>query len=197
MGRQVVVATTPMEYPGRGSLVWVCLANSREDLEHLPSTPRHALGNDRSWPLVAIVANPSWSLLLDVLRREVDAAVVLPVSSELLLSVLDTVERAAPFPHPLVLLPQRMVLEVPLFYPDELPMPKVRLTRREREILELLDRDFSNDEIARRLFVSPHTVKRHLEHLFRKLEASSRHEATRNAHQWGLLRTRKSDRFWG
>ncbi|MCL6564380.1 MAG: LuxR C-terminal-related transcriptional regulator, partial [Firmicutes bacterium] len=72
----------------------------------------------------------------------------------------------------------------------------VRLTRREQEILELLDRDLSNEEIARLLVISPHTVKRHLEHLFHKLEAGSRHEATRNAHRWGLLRTRKGDHWW-
>jgi DNA-binding NarL/FixJ family response regulator len=197
MGRHVVLANTPMEYQRRGPSIWVCLASNREDLQHLPSPPRHALTNERLFPQVAILAKPSWPLLTDVLRRDVDAAVVLPVSSELLLSVLDEVERAAPFSHPLVLLPQRMVLEVPQFYPAELPTPKVRLTRREREILELLDLDFSNEEIARRLFISPHTVKRHLEHLFRKLEAGSRHEATRNAHRWGLLRTRKSDRLWG
>lgn len=195
MGRQVVVQK-PTEHQGVVPSTWVFLVTGRADLDRLPSSSHQARGGGRLYPQVAILTQPSWPRPLAILRRDMDAAVVLPVSSALLLAVFDEVERAAPYPRPLVLLPQRMVLEAPQISPDEVAVPVVRLTPREQEILELLDRDFSNEEIARRLFISPHTVKRHLEHLFRKLKAGSRHEATRNAHRWGLLRTRKGDRMW-
>jgi DNA-binding CsgD family transcriptional regulator len=58
--------------------------------------------------------------------------------------------------------------------PDE---PSVVLTPREIEVLTALGNGLSNKETARRLGISPHTVKFHIESLFRKLGASSRAEA--------------------
>ena len=51
------------------------------------------------------------------------------------------------------------------------------LTAREAEILVLVGQGLSNKEIARRLGISVHTVKFHLEALFEKLGATSRAEA--------------------
>jgi len=51
------------------------------------------------------------------------------------------------------------------------------LTRREAEVLELLARGWTNKEIAERLVLSPHTVRTHLEHSFRKLGVNTRTEA--------------------
>jgi DNA-binding CsgD family transcriptional regulator len=48
------------------------------------------------------------------------------------------------------------------------------LTRREREILDLVDEGHSNAEIAARLWISPGTVRRHLEHAYKKLGVRSR-----------------------
>lgn len=55
--------------------------------------------------------------------------------------------------------------------------PTVELTPREIEVLTALGNGLSNKEAARRLGISPHTVKFHIESLFRKLGASSRAEA--------------------
>jgi DNA-binding CsgD family transcriptional regulator len=55
--------------------------------------------------------------------------------------------------------------------------PPVLLTPREIEVLVALGDGLSNKETARRLAISPHTVKFHVESLFRKLDASSRAEA--------------------
>lgn len=52
-----------------------------------------------------------------------------------------------------------------------------QLTRREREVLELVRGGAPNDEIARRLFVSPRTVESHVQHILRKLGVHSRLEA--------------------
>ena len=53
----------------------------------------------------------------------------------------------------------------------------VELTRKETETLELLLGGHSNGAIARRLGVSPHTVKTHLYNLFRKIGARNRVQA--------------------
>jgi DNA-binding CsgD family transcriptional regulator len=51
------------------------------------------------------------------------------------------------------------------------------LTPREIEVLAALRDGLSNKEAARRLAISPHTVKFHIESLFKKLGAASRAEA--------------------
>lgn len=51
------------------------------------------------------------------------------------------------------------------------------LTAREAEVLAAVGAGLSNKEIARRLGISAHTVKFHLEQAFRKLGAGSRAEA--------------------
>jgi len=52
------------------------------------------------------------------------------------------------------------------------------LTRREREIAELVAKGLSNREIAAQLFISKRTVDAHVEHIFSKLEISSRVQLT-------------------
>jgi predicted ATPase/DNA-binding NarL/FixJ family response regulator len=52
------------------------------------------------------------------------------------------------------------------------------LTRREREIAELVASGLSNREIAAQLFISKRTVDAHVEHIFGKLEISSRVQLT-------------------
>jgi DNA-binding NarL/FixJ family response regulator len=51
------------------------------------------------------------------------------------------------------------------------------LSAREVEVLLLLDEHLGTDAIARRLFISEHTVRSHVKSLLRKLGASSRAEA--------------------
>jgi DNA-binding NarL/FixJ family response regulator len=51
------------------------------------------------------------------------------------------------------------------------------LSARELEVLLLLDDHLGTDQIARRLFISEHTVRAHVKNLLRKLDVSSRREA--------------------
>jgi len=61
------------------------------------------------------------------------------------------------------------------------------LTPKERSILLLLARDYSNKEIAKSIDVSDETVKWHLKNLFNKLEAGSRKHAVTRARTLGFL----------
>ena len=56
------------------------------------------------------------------------------------------------------------------------------LTPRERDVLKLVAQGLSNLDIARRLFLSEHTVHRHLANILRKLSLSSRAAAA----AWGV-----------
>ena len=61
------------------------------------------------------------------------------------------------------------------------------LTPKEREILQLLARSFSNKEIATALDVSDETVKWHLKNMYNKLKAGSRKHAVTRARRLGVL----------
>jgi DNA-binding NarL/FixJ family response regulator len=61
------------------------------------------------------------------------------------------------------------------------------LTPREVEVLRLLARGLSNKQIAERLVISPKTVANHVEHIYSKIEASTRAAAGLFAMQHGLL----------
>jgi HD-GYP domain-containing protein (c-di-GMP phosphodiesterase class II) len=61
------------------------------------------------------------------------------------------------------------------------------LTLREVEVLRMVARGYSNKEIAKSLFISPKTVANHVEHIYAKIEASSRAAASLFAMQHGLL----------
>ena len=61
------------------------------------------------------------------------------------------------------------------------------LTNRELDIVNLLAVRLSNKEIAQRLFISPGTVKRHTNNIYRKLAAHNRQEAVAKAQAFGLL----------
>ncbi|HSU07317.1 MAG TPA: helix-turn-helix transcriptional regulator [Acetobacteraceae bacterium] len=61
------------------------------------------------------------------------------------------------------------------------------LTPREIEVLAAIGQGLSNKAVARRLGISAHTVKFHLEAAFRKLGASSRAEAVAKGLQRGLV----------
>lgn len=54
---------------------------------------------------------------------------------------------------------------------------EARLTRRELEILDLIDQGLSNKEIARRLTIELSTVKNHVHNVLEKLNVSRRGEA--------------------
>ena len=51
------------------------------------------------------------------------------------------------------------------------------LSDREREVLELISRGHANREVAEQLFISEHTVKRHVHNILAKLGERSRHAA--------------------
>jgi DNA-binding CsgD family transcriptional regulator len=73
------------------------------------------------------------------------------------------------------------------FVPNTRVQETLGISDRELEVLALLAAGGSNKEIARRLAVSPNTVKTHVTKLFAKLEASRRTEAIQRARELGMI----------
>jgi NarL family two-component system response regulator LiaR len=73
------------------------------------------------------------------------------------------------------------------FMQDEEMLEKLKISKRELEVLELIATGLSNQEIADKMFVSLNTVKTHLSNLFLKLEVNRRTQAIRKAKVLGLI----------
>ena len=69
----------------------------------------------------------------------------------------------------------------------------VGLTRREREILQLVSEGNTNGQVAKVLWVTEQTVKFHLANIFRKLDVTNRTQASRWAHAHGLVQPSNRD----
>ncbi|MDX1406612.1 MAG: response regulator transcription factor [Saprospiraceae bacterium] len=61
------------------------------------------------------------------------------------------------------------------------------LSKREHEVLQLLCEGDSYKEVAEKLFISKHTVRRHIRGIYDKLEVSSRAEMVRKAQRRRLI----------
>lgn len=66
---------------------------------------------------------------------------------------------------------------------EEISWDMSKLTRRERQVAELIAKDLSNREIAEELYISEATVKKHVSNIFEKLEIESRKELKQNLNQ--------------
>ena len=69
----------------------------------------------------------------------------------------------------------------------ELPLPAEHLTAREEDVLRLLARGFTNNEVADDLVISVKTVETHRAHILSKLGLRKRAELVRYAQTHGLL----------
>lgn len=109
---------------------------------------------------------PPEDLLAAIRTVHAGEAVIAPSTTRRLLDHLATAE-SAPQPHP--------NLE--------------RLTEREREVLVLMARGLSNQEICAELYVAEPTVKTHVGRVLHKLGARDRVQAVVVAYQSGLVRS--------
>jgi DNA-binding NarL/FixJ family response regulator len=66
-------------------------------------------------------------------------------------------------------------------------VPRLHLTSRENEILDLMGDGLRHTDIARRLFISPRTVGTHVDHILRKLGVRSSVEAVSVAYREGII----------
>lgn len=71
--------------------------------------------------------------------------------------------------------------------PEPAPNESPVLTRREKEILQLISEGFTNNDIAVKIFVSPYTVDTHRKNLLAKFEVSNTAMLIKKAVESGLL----------
>ncbi len=80
-----------------------------------------------------------------------------------------------------------VVVHDPNFKVNQQELLHLGISKREHEVLELMARGLSNQEIADSLFISLSTVKTHSSNLFQKLNVERRTQALQKAREVGIL----------
>jgi DNA-binding NarL/FixJ family response regulator len=168
----LVVAHTSVPDDGAYQLAWVI---SRRDI----CVPMLVAGADEAAPAI-----------VRYFEAGARGFIRLPVEPERLVKSLRCVWQGEVLfdPHWLPALLARFV-EVAEWI-DDLRQPtsaETKLTRREREVLQLIGRNFTNQDIANHLIIEVGTVKNHVHNILAKLKVNSRAEAAAYLH---MLRDR-------
>ncbi|MEX0966866.1 MAG: response regulator transcription factor [Bacteroidia bacterium] len=72
-------------------------------------------------------------------------------------------------------------------HPDRAKIAASQLSSRELQVLELMARGYTNQEIATQLFVSRNTIKTHTSNIYSKLEVKRRTQAVQRAQEMNLI----------
>lgn len=73
------------------------------------------------------------------------------------------------------------------FVRNETELEKLAISKRELEVLELMSKGMSNQEIAEHLFVSLNTIKTHSGKIFEKLDVKRRTQAVEKAKRLNII----------
>ena len=126
----------------------------------------------------ALRAGASGFLLKDTPRRE-------------LLHAVEVVDRGDALLAPSIT--RRLIAEFAARRDPQEPAPEIAgLTDRERDVLVLVARGLSNQEIAGRLVISPLTAKSHVRNILRKLDCHDRAALVALAYESGLITPRQA-----
>ncbi len=88
-----------------------------------------------------------------------------------------------------VVIEKEIFLDTPpsVFSLNNAEIKKLGLSNRELEVLQLMAKGLSNQEIAAQLYVSLNTIKTHTTHLFEKLDVSRRTQAVEKAKRLHII----------
>lgn len=82
---------------------------------------------------------------------------------------------------PSIALKTLKLLREPLVFDDSITKEEISLTSREIEVLEQLSKGLKYNAIAENLFLSPGTIRKHVENIYTKLQVHNKLEAIRKA----------------
>lgn len=125
--------------------------------------------------IVAFAVSDADPALIACVEAGITGFVPCDGSIDLLLSTLDAIERGEALVSPK--LAATLMRRLVRLGRDAEPANPIQLTRREQEILSLIDRGLSNKQIASCLSIEPPTVKNHVHNILEKMRVHRRGEA--------------------
>jgi len=142
------------------------------------------VGNRFSGKVLMLTVHEDESLLKKAIRAGASGYVIKRAAEYELTTAIRTVMRGDIYIHPAM---TRALLKDFVHEPAEKTVLDNTLTHREVEILRLIARGYTNNQIAQNLTISPRTVEGHRANLMGKLNIHSRVELVEYAEQHGLL----------
>jgi DNA-binding NarL/FixJ family response regulator len=100
--------------------------------------------------------------------------------------ILEVMNGGAPM-TPSIALKTLNLLRNPIIIDTSDEFEKIKLTSRETEILEHLSKGLNYNEIADNLIISPSTVRKHIENIYKKLQVHNKMEAVLMAQKHKLI----------
>ena len=100
--------------------------------------------------------------------------------------IIEVINGGAPM-TPSIALKTLNLLRNPLIINTTDEIEKIKLTNRETEILEHLSKGLNYNEIADNLIISPSTVRKHIENIYKKLQVHNKMEAVIKAKKHKLI----------
>ncbi|WP_046746124.1 response regulator transcription factor [Kordia zhangzhouensis] len=101
-------------------------------------------------------------------------------------SILEVINDGAPM-SPSIALKALNLLRNPLTITENEEIEKVKLTKRETDVLLQLSKGLNYNEIAENLFISSGTIRKHIENIYRKLQVHNKMEAVQKARSQKLI----------
>lgn len=99
---------------------------------------------------------------------------------ELYRGILETLEGGAAM-SPSIATRTLKLLRNPQDFSSSIPLEDIKLSAREIEVLEQVSKGLNNKAIAENLFLSPGTVRKHIENIYTKLQVHNKLEAVEKA----------------
>jgi two-component system, NarL family, response regulator YdfI len=135
-------------------------------------------------PVVLLVDQLDQAQVAQAFRNGMRAVLPREISTQQLQAALQAVAAGLIVVHPNEVV---TLLPTPTFSATEIAPLAEPLTKREREVLQMLATGLGNKEIATRLTISDHTAKFHVASILGKLGASTRTEAVAIGIRHGLI----------
>lgn len=101
-------------------------------------------------------------------------------------SIIEVVSGGAPM-TPSIALKTLKLLRNPLSITNTQELEQIKLTNRETDILEHLSKGLNYNSIAENLIISPSTVRKHIENIYKKLQVHNKMEAVTKAKKHKLI----------
>jgi DNA-binding NarL/FixJ family response regulator len=89
--------------------------------------------------------------------------------------------------NPSIALKTLKLLRNPIDIQNPKDQEEISLSKREVEVLEQLSKGLSYTAIAENLFLSPSTVRKHIENIYKKLQVHSKIEAVQKAKKYNII----------
>ena len=102
-------------------------------------------------------------------------------------SILEVTEGGAPMTPSIALKTLNLLRDPNLGTIQKEEVEQVKLTKRESEILLHLSKGLNYNDISENLFISPSTVRKHIENIYKKLQVHSKMEAVMKAQKQNLI----------